>query len=107
MRGFQGLTRTLDNATFNSSSTTPQNGEFITVAQAFPETQSITLYAPYFGKSRTAQGQTLIHEAMHLLFGFSDQQLGTASTGNSFGTSEQDRLRASAAFQKQLEKNCK
>ena len=105
--GFAGLTRTLDNATFSSSSSTPQAGQFITIAQAFPATQSITLYAPYFSQSQTGQGQTLIHEAVHLLFGFSDQQLGTAATGQPFGSSEIARARASAAFQEQLKKNCK
>lgn len=65
------------------------------------------MHAPYFQQSATGQGQTLVHEGLHLAFGFTDQQLGTAATGKPFGSSDLDRARALAAFQDPLKKKCK
>jgi|SRR5215469_14078649 len=87
------------------STATPSDGGYETVAHADFDTNTVTLFAPYTNSGLNAQAQTLMHEAMHLTFNFSDQHLGTAATGKQFDS--KSGAKASAAFQQKLLQHCK
>ncbi len=82
--------------------TDPREGDIRTIARADYSTQTVTFYNGFYEKGKKGRAQTLLHEGIHLYFPLTDQQLAEAA-----GVAGDNAGRASANFQKELEKHCK
>ncbi len=98
-----GVPGTLFSASLqNRKNENPVGNGYRTNAQAFFETQTVALYQGFFEQGTTGKAQILLHEGLHLLMGFTDEQLAAAA-----GRHGRTREEASANFQQELETNCK
>ena len=111
---YVGLSNTIQNTNYVSTSTNQTTGGLTTIADTQPGTplgtnggrQTVTLYPPYGDLSTIAQGQTIIHEGIHDAFGLSDQQLALAATGQQYPETPEGKAMASYAWNKALASHC-
>jgi hypothetical protein len=105
------VSRALAEAHFNDAGASPaqsENGQSYTIiAHAnfkYDGTSNIEFYDPFFSQGTTAQYQTAIHEAMHLIWNISDTNFAKAVGAYTEGMGG---LAASQAWNSKLKENCK
>jgi RHS repeat-associated protein len=79
-------------------------GLFTVTARASFESNTITVFDPFFSRGTTGQAQVALHEAMHLVWNIGDVNYAKAAGVYKEGMSGSA---ASAAWNKKLEENCK
>jgi hypothetical protein len=104
------MTQTLAETAYTNSPAAAQGDASYgttTFASTSTGSRAVTLYPAYYGQSATAEGQTIIHEAVHDASGLTDQQLAQSATGAAYLSGPQGTAQASEAFNNALKKHCK